>query len=191
MRLPKNPFLRKAIILPLLAMAALLVAEVYQQISTKSPEELLTALGAQQVMTQTMDVNGRSVLADVWRLPDFASSASLNKIKAKVITVGKIVYVFHDDFSSIRGQCDYPTDLPTCNITCNYVIDATHSRFISGVSTLSPNAILSEFSTSATAKGWTSLNQNVWQKDDSTLFIHTSEGQHTTNIVLAIQKELP
>ena len=191
MKLPKNPLLRKLILLPFLAIAGLLIGDVYQRFSTKTPEEVLMALGAQQVLTQTMTVNGRDVLADIWRLPDYASSASLRKLNAKIITVGREVYVFHDDFSSIRGQCSYPSDLPAWEITCNYVIDATHSRFISGSSARSPDQLLSAFATSATAAGWTSLNQNLWQKPPYTLFVHAVEGATETHALLAVQKELP
>lgn len=191
MKLPKNPLLRKLIILPFLAVATLLVADVYQRTTTKTPEEVLVALGAQQVMSQTMEVNGRSVLADVWRLPDFASSAPLRKIKAKVITVGKVVYVFHDDFNSIRGQCTYPNDLPPWNITCNYVIDAGHSRFISGSSLQAPEPLLAAFSATATAAGWRPLNSTLWQKDNQTLFVHATESDAATHVMIAIQKELP
>jgi hypothetical protein len=190
MKLPKNPFLRKLFVLPLLAIGAYLVADVYQQITMRTPEEVLNALGAQQVLTQTMTVNDRPVVADVWRLPDFASATPLQKIKAKVITVGKIVYVFHDDFTSIRGQCTYPSDLPHWNINCNYVIDASHSRFISGSSPLAPATILADFAASAKADGWQPLNSTLWQKGEHTLFVHATEGTPDTHIMIAIQKEL-
>lgn len=191
MKLPKNPLLRKLILLPFLTIAGLLIGDVYQRFTTKTPEEVLMALGAQQVLTQTMTVNGRNVIADIWRLPDFASSASLRKLNAKIITVDREVYVFHDDFSSIRGQCTYPTDLPAWNILCDYVIDATHSRFISGTSPLAPEQLLNAFATSAMAIGWTPLNTNLWQKDQYTLFVHAVEGKTATHALLAVQKELP
>jgi hypothetical protein len=191
MKLPKNPFLRKLLILPVMAISAYLVADVYQQMTVKTPEEILAALGAHQVMSQTMDVNGRTVIADVWRLPDFASSAPLHKVKAKVITVGKVVYVFHDDFTSVRGQCSYPNDLPTMSLNCNYVIDAAHSQFISGTTTDSAATALATFATSATASGWQPLNETVWQKDRATLFLHATENGTETQVILAIQKELP
>lgn len=190
MKLPKNPFLRKLIVLPFIAVAALLVADVYQQVTMQTPEDVLVMLKAQQVMSQTMIVNGKSVLADVWRLPEFSSSAPLRKLKAKVITVGKIVYVFHDDFTSIRGQCTYPSDLPAWDISCNYVIDATHSRFISGSSTQSPESLLAAFTATATADGWTPLNSTLWQKENLTLFVHATEGDPDTHVMLAVQKEI-
>lgn len=191
MKLPKNPFLRKLFILPFMAIAAYLAADVYQKMTVKTPEEILTALGAQQVMSQTMDVNGRSVIADVWRLPDFASSAPLQKIKAKTITVGKVVYVFHDDFTSVRGQCSYPNDLPAISLNCNYVIDAAHSRFVSGTTTDSADTARTIFATSATASGWQPLNNSVWQKDRATLFFHATENGAETHVTLAVQKDLP
>jgi hypothetical protein len=191
MKLPKNPFLRKLIVLPFMAIAAYLVADVYQQVTTQTPEEILKTLHAQQVMSQTMDVNGRSVIADVWRLPEIASTVPLQKVKGKVITVGKVVYVFHDDFTSARGQCTYPHDLPPISLNCHYVIDAAHSRFVSGTTVDSAHTARTAFATAATASGWQPLNDAVWQKEGSTLFFHTTETGAETHVTLAVQKELP
>lgn len=188
MKLPKHPFVRKLILLPFLAVAGLLVGEVYQRFTQKTPEEILTALGAQQVMTQTMNVNGKNVLADVWRLPEYASAAALRKNHAKIITVDKVVYVFHDDFTSVRGECTYPADLPPWEITCNYVIDAAHSRFVNGTSPLPAEQLLQAFAAAAHAAGWTPLNANLWQKEDQTLFVHATDEAQATHAVLAIQK---
>lgn len=191
MKLPKNPFLRKLFVLPFLVIAGLLIGDVYQRITMTTPEDILLALGARQALTQTMTVNGRQVIADIWHLPEAASSASLRKLKAKIITVGREVYVFHDELDSLRGKCDYPSDLPTWNITPHYVIDAAHTRFISGSSQQAPDQLLNAFATSATAAGWKSLNNHLWQKGDQTLFVHAVEGEANTHAMIAIRKELP
>ena len=191
MKLPKNLFLRKLFILPFLVVAGLLIGDVYQRFTSKTPEEVLMALGAQQVLTQSISVNGKQVLTDIWRLPDFASTASLRKLHAKIITVGREVYVFHDDFSQLRGHCTYPANLPPWSVDCHYVIDAAHSQFISASSTQPADQLLHAFTTSATAAGWQPLNEHVWQKDDLTLFVHVVDDPDHTQALLAIRKALP
>lgn len=191
MKLPTHPIFRKALLLGFLAVAGILAGEVYQRMSRRTPEDILTELKATQVLTQGMDVNGRSVTATIWRLPDFASAHPLRNAKGKALTVGKLVYVFKDDIGRARGDCTYPSDLPTWDITCDYVVDAGHSRFVSGSSTRSIADLLDSFATAAQASGWESLGPNVWRKGRNTLIAHTAESKSgITQAALIVQKGL-
>lgn len=185
-----TPLLRKALLLACLAVASLLAAEVYQRLTARTPEEALTALGATQLMTQSLSVNGRQMTADVWRLPDFASADPVRKTRGKALIVGKVVYVFNAKDFPERGEGSYPADLPAWNITCDYVVDAGHSRFVNGRSPDSPETLLTALEASAKAAGWESLGPKVWRKGRETLLAHAVEGRGETQAVLIVQKEM-
>ena len=146
-------------------------------------------LGAQQLMTQSLTVNGKAVTADVWRLPEYASSDPVRKARGKALIVGKVVYVFTEDRLPARGACVYPEDLPPWPITCDYVVDAGHSRFVNGNSTETPEVLLAALDASARMAGWERLGPNVWRKGREVLMAHATEGKAGTQAVLVVQKE--
>lgn len=176
-------------LLACLAAASLLVAEVYQRFTARTPEEALAALGAAQLMTQSLTVNGRQVTADVWRLPEFASADPVRKARGKALIVGKVVYVFKEEGFPARGAGSYPTDLPAWDVACDYVVDAGHSRFVSGRSTEPPERLLAALAVAAKATGWEALGPNVWRRGQETLLAHATEGREGTQGVLIVRKE--
>lgn len=184
-----TPWLRKALLMACLAAASLLVAEVWQRVSARTPTEALAMLGAQQVMTQSLTVNGKAVTADVWRLPEHASADPVRKARGKALIVGKVVYVFEGGRLPARGDCAYPGDLPPWAIACDYVVDAGHSRFVSGSATEAPEALLAALDASARGAGWERLGANVWRKGQHVLMAHATEGKAGSQAVLIVQKE--
>lgn len=146
-------------------------------------------LGARQVMTQNLVVNGKQVVADVWRLPELASADPVRKARGKALIVGKVVYVFNEGGLPDRGGCAYPEDLPPWAIDCDYVVDAGHARFVNGTATERPEALLAALEASARASGWERLGPNVWRKGQDVLLAHATEGKTATQAVLIVQKE--
>ena len=181
--------MRKAFLLAFLAVASLLVAEVWQRYSGKTVQEALIMLGAQQIMTQSLYVNGRPLVADVWQLPPTSSADPVRKARGKALIVGKMVYAFSGNDLPAKGDCTYPEDLPPWAITCDYVVETGHSRFVNGTSAETPEALLAALDTSAQAAGWKRLGVGVWQKGAETLFAKVSEGRNLSQAVLLIQKD--
>ena len=186
----KKRIIRKTLLLAFLALAGILGGEVYQLLTEKTTEEVLHRYNAQQLTTQSLTVNGSVVIADIWQLPDFVSPDVLKKTRGKALTVNRLVYVFKDDITHSKGQCRYPSDLPALDITCDYVVDATHSRFVSGTSPANAATLRSSLEASARAQGWTVLNPNLFRKGRDTLFLSLSEGRDLTQIAIIVRKNL-
>ncbi|MEG1933925.1 MAG: hypothetical protein RR133_05015 [Kiritimatiellia bacterium] len=187
--LPNNVWFRKALLLAFLAIAGLLAAEVFQLITNPAPEDILKRLGAQQVLTQGLTVNGVAVVAHLWQLPAYASVEPLRKARGKLLTVGKMVYVFEDDMGKLKGQCVYPDDLPRLEISCDYVMELRHSRFVSGTTSARRADVMAAGASAATAQRWKCLSEGVWQKGKETLFLSAVELQHETQVALMVTKD--
>ncbi len=182
-------WLRKLLLLVCLALTGLVVAEVFQRFTGKTPEEALVMLGAKQVVRQSLIVNGQQVVADVWQLPDIASADPVRKARGKALIIGRLVYVFTDDGLPTKGDCTYPDDLPHWAITCDYVVDTGAARFVSGHTLAQPSAALAELDQAAQAAGWTAFGSTVWRKGDALLMAQASETRKHTRVALILQKE--
>lgn len=188
MNLMKQRYVKKTLLLAFLAVAGILVAEVFQRFYKESAEDLLHELRAEQQMTQTMEVNGQTVVADVWQLPPTSSADPLRKTDERLLVVGKTVYVFHEDVRPMMGEADWPSDLPAWDFKPDYVVDAGTARFVSGVSTESPERLMEILSERALAKAWKPLGGNVWQKGNETLLAHAAESKRGTEAVMIIKR---
>ncbi len=192
MNVLRKRYVKKALLLGFLAAAGVLAFEafgdVFGVLGGRSPEETLRLLRAEQVLAQTMEVNGRTVAADVWRLPETSSADPLRKVSGsgRVLVVGKLVYVFHEDVRGARGDCAWPEDLPRWEGEPDYVIDTGTARVVCGVSPASPGAVLAAVGAEAAARGWEALGGAVWQRGHETLIAHAAESRRGTEAAMAV-----
>ncbi len=184
----KRRYVKKTLLLAFLAVAGILAAEVFQILNKESAEDILLKLRAEQKMSQTMEVNGQTVTADVWQLPETSSADPLRKTGDRLLVVGKTVYVFHEDVRPLMGEADWPSDLPAWDFKPDYVVDAGTARFVSGVSTESPAQLMKVLSERALAQDWKPLGENVWQKRHEVLLAHAVESKRGTEAVMVIQR---
>ncbi len=175
----KKRWVKKLLLLAFLAVAGIVVGEVVGFLTRPSAEELLLGLKAQKVFEQSLYVNGRSLSAEVWRLPETSSSDPLREAADKLLVVGKVVYVFRDDFGKARGQCSYPVDLPACDVVCDYVIEAGNMRSVIGSTRLDRGAFLRGLGSAAEAMGWQSeLPQGeafLWRREGKLLMVRVKD----------------
>ena len=190
----RNRYVKKALLLGFLAAAGILAFEVFGDVfltlGGKTPEETLALLRAEQLMTQTIEVNGRTVTAEVWRLPPTSSADPLRKVAGggRLLVVGKVVYLFNESQRAARGQCAWPEDVPRWPAEPDYVVDAGTARFVCGVSAQAPGALYAALTADARAKGWEALGGQVWQKGRETLIAHAAESRRGTEAVLVVQR---
>ena len=184
----KRRYAKKALLLGFLAVAGMLAGEVFQILHRESAEDILHELKAEQVMSQTMEVNGQTVVADVWRLPATSSADPLRKAGERLLVVGKTVYLFHEDVRPMMGSCTWPEDLPAWDFAPDYVVDAGTARFVSGVSTEAPAALMGTLAERAAAQGWEPLGGGVWRRGQETLLAHAAESRRGTEAVMVIQR---
>lgn len=185
----RRRYVRKALLLGFLAVAGILAAEVFQVLGGKEPEEVLRALHAELAMSQSMEVNGQTVTADVWRLPETSSADPLRRLRDPLLIVGRMVYVFHEDVRPMRGACMWPDDLPAWDFRPDYVVDTGMARFVNGVADESPGVALETLAARAQAQGWEALGGNVWRKGRLTLFAHAAESRRGTEAVMIVTSE--
>lgn len=195
MNVLRKRYVKKALLLGFLAAAGILAFEafgdVFGVLGGRSPEETLRLLRAQHVLSQTVEVNGQTVTADVWRLPETSSADPLRKAAkgaGRLLTVGKVVYLFREDVRGARGDCAWPEDLPQWGVRPEYVVDAGTSRFVSGVSDETPEALRAALAAAAEAQGWKALGGNVWQRKHETLIAHAAESRRGTEAALVVQR---
>ena len=192
MKALKRPLFRKVFLIGFLAVAGLLLGDIFQHLTQQKPEDILLQLHAQQIMSQSLQVNGVSVVADVWELPETSSATPLRKARGKSLIVGRLVYLFSNiDLGSLRGQCVYPDELPPWPITCDYAVDTGLSQFVSGTTAQTPEDTLAALDASAKQAGWTARGARVWQKGHQTLFAQASNDGKQTHAMLILKKELP
>jgi len=183
--------LRKAAVLGLLAVAALLGAEVFVRRQAKRPEEVLAALGAQLVASQSMRVNGREVVADVWQLPEWASAAAVRKARGKALIVNKVVYVFREEEAFPARGARWPEELPACPAECDYVAETGRLRLVSGRTRLVPEAALAALASAAEAQGWTALGGGCFRRKGETLVLQATDSAEETFVSLLVEREVP
>ncbi len=152
----KRRWVKKGLLLAFLAVAGILIGEVVGFLTRPSAVDILQSLKAQQLTTRSLYVNGRPLMAEVWVLPQTSSSDPLQKAAEKLLVVGKTVYLFQDDFGQSRGQCSYPSDLPGCDVACDYVIEMGNMRAVIGSTSQGREAFLGAFDGAARAAGWAS-----------------------------------
>ena len=185
----RRRYVKKALLLGFLAVAGILAAEVFQVLGGKRPEEVLRSLHAELALSQSMEVNGQTVTADVWRLPATSSADPLRKLREPLLIVGRTVYVFHEDVRPMRGACAWPEDLPAWDFRPDYVVDTGVARFVNGVSGEAPGAALETLGERARAQGWEALGGGVWRKGRLTLFAHAAESRRGTEAVMIVTAE--
>ncbi len=187
----RHPILRKVLLFAVLGLAGVLVGEVYQRLSRPTAEETLLALGASRTAMQTLTVNDVPVVAEVWMLPEFASTAPLRKSKGKTLALGNMVFVFNvDDIAPLRGRGVYPSDLPPLKITCEYVADTGRIRLVNGSYFGSVQQAEADFDAAARSAGWTMKAPGAWVKEGKLLFFKASETAHGTSVAISVQKEV-
>lgn len=189
-QLPKNPFVRKGLLFAFLILAGILFGDIFTLLTRPSPDVLLAQLQATRLMTQSLEVNGAQMTADVWELPPTVSPAALRKSVGKALVIGRLVYVFSGDVARAKGNCTYPADFPPLTIACDYVIDTGIMRSVNGSASASPEQLMAQLTASAQASGWTSLGPGVWQKNAEHLFARATETPDGSHIALVIQKEI-
>lgn len=191
MKLIKHPIFRKSMFLACLACAALACAEVYQRLFAEAPkpvEEVLMNIHAQKMLIQTITVNGQSVLASAWKVPDYQSVEPVRKARGGSLIVGKTVFTFDSELEPIKGDCVAPEDFPQLSMTCEYLIDATPARSLLGVSTSTPQDLEQQTTAWAAANGWELIAKNVWKKGDTGLYFQASESKRGTEVLIVIQQ---
>ncbi len=195
MKLPKHPLWRKILLFGFLAIAGILVGEVFTRLTRPSAQDLLADLNATKIMKQSLEVNGQTLFAEVWRLPDTSSSDYLKKTAEQLLIVGKTVYVFNQTMTPLKGHCSYPNELPKWDVICDYVINTGNIRAVIGTSSQTSQAMMDMLNHQAQAMGWTPLietNAFVWTKGNKTLWAKIKEfpnGQPSQAILIE-QKEL-
>ncbi len=190
----KKRWIKKGCLLAFLAVAGVLIGEVVGYLTRPSAVDILQSLKAELVMEQSLYVNGRVLSAQVWQLPHIASDDPLRKAADKLLVVGKTVYVFQDDFGQSKGLCEYPSDLPYCDIACDYVIETGNARVVIGTTTRDGKTLASELNSTAQAAGWVSQlpadGAFYWVKDGKLLMIKVKEfpGEQPTQVALVEQR---
>ena len=182
---------RKVLLAACLAAATLALSTVFQRLGQPSAEALLEQLHGEMLYTQTLEVNGRQLLAKVWRLPETSSAAPLKKAAARALSVGKLVFVFEGDgLGKARGDCSYPTDFPMyAMLACDYVVDSGLMRCVTGRTRESREAALAAVRQAAEAAGWQAMGAQVWQRGGHTLFVQVSEGSEETQVAMMMMKQ--
>lgn len=188
-RLPKNPFFRKGLLFIFLALAGIIFGDIFTLITRPTAEDMLNQLYATRLMTQSLEVNGTQMTADIWELPPTASAAALKKASGKALVVGRLVYVFTGDVARAKGNCSYPTDFPQIPLTCDYVIDTGLMRAVNGTVSTTPAQIMDQLTASALADGWDTVGPGVWKKGSEVLYARATETPDGSHIALVIQKE--
>ncbi len=181
-------WVRKAFLLAFLAVASILAAEVFRLLDRKTPEELLTMLRAERVFATTLEVNGRTLTADVWQLPPTSSADPLRKAVGRCVAVGRTVYVFRDGDLPKKGDCAWPKDFPDVGVRPDYVVVSGLDRFANGVTAQTPEAVLAALATAAPAAGWSQTLPQVWEKDGETLFAQVAESRRGTEVALIARR---
>lgn len=187
--LPKNPFFRKGLLFIFLALAGIIFGDIFTLISRPSTEDVLNQLFATRLMTQSLEVNGTQMTADIWELPSTSSPAALKRASGKALVIGRLVYVFSGDVGHAKGNCSYPTDFPTIPLSCDYVIDTGLMRAVNGTSTINPNQMMAQLTASAHADGWETVGPGVWRKAAEVLYARATETPTGSQVALVIQKE--
>ncbi len=178
---------RKVLLTALLGVAGLGAALVFQRLTREKTEDVLLQLGAEHVLTQSVVVNGRPLVAEVWSVPETSSTVPLQKSAGKALIVGKTVYLFKDDaLEKARGDAAYPSDFPACEMACDYVMEAGLMRCVTGRTRRSREAVLAELAQSALAAGWVALGAQVWECGEQMLVAQASAGRDETHVALMI-----
>lgn len=188
-QLPKNPFFRKGLLFVFLALAGIIFGDIFTFITRPSPEDILNQLSASRIMTQSLEVNGTQMTADLWELPPTASPAALRKASGKALVVGRLVYVFTGDVARAKGNCTYPVDFPPIPIACDYVINTGLMRAVNGDSACPPEQLMAQLDGVARTDGWEYLGPGVWKKGAEVLYARATETATGSHIALVIQKE--
>ncbi len=194
MKLPKHPFVRKLFLLGFLAVAGVLIGEVFTLLTRPSAHDLLADLRATMLMSQSLEVNGQTLYAEVWQLPATSSADHLKKAAERLLIVGKTVYVFNDTMLPLKGACTYPEDLPRWDVACDYVMDTGRMRVVIGQTAQTNRAMLEMLDGQARAMGWEPVGDAqafVWKRGNKVLWAKVKEfpGQ-PSQAVLVEQKEL-
>ncbi len=198
MKFARHPFIRKLFLLSFLAVAGIVVGKVFTYLTRPSAEDLLADIKAEKVLSQSLYVNGRSLQAEVWQVPEVYSTDPLRKAAERLLVVGKTVYVFKEDVAPLRGACTYPSDLPQWDVTCEYVIETGNLRAVIGGTSQTARSMMEMLDGSARAMGWSPLHEPgsvpyLWKKDGKMLWARVKEfarGQQS-QAVLIEQKEMP
>ncbi len=179
MKWMKKRWVKKLFLLAFLAIAGIVIGEVVGYMTRQSAEDILLELKAKKIIARRLNVNGHDLLAEVWQLPPTSSSDPLKKASDKLLVVKKTVFLFKDDIGSSKGLCDYPIDLPACDLQCDYVIQTGNMRFVIGTTTSSRANFLEAFGQSAQAMGWTSElpadKAFLWTREEMLLELQTVE----------------
>lgn len=187
--LPKNPFLRKGLLFVFLALAGIIFGDIFTLVTRPDPETLLNQLQAKRLLTQSLEVNGTQMTADVWELPPTVSATALRKTVGKALVVGRLVYVFTGDVARAKGNCTYPDDFPFLSLDCDYVIDTGLMRSVNGNSVASPTQLMNTLTSAAQADGWTVIGPGAWKRNGEVLYARATETSNGSHIALVIQKE--
>lgn len=190
MKFSSKLIVRKVLLAAVVGVAVLLLGDVFQRWTRPRAEEVLRQLGAEKVMVQSLTVNGRALVAEVWRLPETSSAAPLRKAGGKALVVGKTVYLFQgDELTSARGACTYPQDFPAVAMACDYVVEAGLAQYVTGRTHALPEAVLNDLAASAQAATWQALAPNVWKRDNKVLIAQVSEREQETYVALMMTQE--
>lgn len=188
-QLPKNPFIRKGLLFAFLAIAGIIFGDIFTLVTRPDPETVLNQLYATKLMTQSLEVNGTQMTADIWELPPTSSPAALKNAIGKALVIGRLVYVFTGDVAHAKGNCTYPDDFPPLTLACDYVIDTGLMRAVNGNATCAPGQLMDQLDASARSDGWESLGPGVWKKSGNILYARATETPDGSHIALIIQKE--
>lgn len=189
LRIAGNPFVRKGLLIVFLILAGIIFGDIFTFLNRPAPEDILNQLHATRLLTQSLEVNGIRMAADVWELPPTSSAAALRKASGKALVVGRLVYVFSGDVARAKGNCTYPADFPYLPLACDYVIDTGLMRSVNGSSTSRPDRLMTQLAASAAEAGWSAFGPGVWKKDAEVLYARATETADGSHIALVIQKE--
>lgn len=178
---------RKVLLTALLGVAGLGAAVVFQRLTREKTEDVLLQLGAEHVLTQSVVVNGRPLVAEVWSVPETSSTVPLQKSAGKALIVGKTVYLFKADaLGKARGDVAYPAAFPVCEMACDYVMEAGLMQCVTGRTRRSREEVLVGLVQSAGAAGWVPRGAQVWERGAQMLIVQASEGKDETHVALMI-----
>ena len=190
MKFSSKLIVRKVLLAAVVGVAVLLLGDVFQRWTRPRAEEVLAQLHAEKVMVQSLTVNGRALVAELWRLPETSSAAPLRKAGGKALVVGKLVYLFQgDELTRSRGACTYPQDFPALALACDYVVEAGLAQYVTGRTRSLPEAVSGELAASAQAAGWEAVGAGVWKRGGEVLVAQISEREQETYVALMKTKE--
>ena len=190
MKFSSKLIVRKVLLAAVVGVAVLLLGDVFQRWTRPRAEEVLAQLHAEKVMVQSLTVNGRALVAELWRLPETSSAAPLRKAGGKALVVGKLVYLFQgDELTRSRGACTYPQDFPALALACDYVVEAGLAQYVTGRTRSLPESVSGELAASAQAAGWEAVGAGVWKRGGEVLVAQISEREQETYVALMKTKE--